>query len=146
MEDYIVAEQHENSRVCLLLIDIDYFKSVNDTYGHDVGDKVLRKVASTIQNNVGTDSVAGRWGGEEFMIAIKGKSLTEALALAEKIRNDVSSQDYSPVKRVTISIGLIEARSDESVTDVYKRVDHALYNAKETGRDRVSTVYSNVEL
>ena len=138
MADYIESEENTNKNICILLIDIDHFKDVNDTYGHEVGDQVLRKVAATIQRHVGLNSVAGRWGGEEFMIAIKNKTMQEALRMAEEIRSAVANENYDPVKNLTISVGLIETKPDENIKQVYKRVDDELYNAKKSGRNRVS--------
>ncbi len=129
--------------VCFLLIDIDFFKKVNDKYGHEAGDKVLVWLAGILKNEVrGTDYVI-RWGGEEFLIIITGCAVDNAERIAEKIRASVESSDNGVCKS-TISIGVSEyVGGDYSVC--VKQADDALYQAKNTGRNKV-VVYSADEL
>jgi len=129
--------------VCLLLLDIDYFKNVNDSYGHIVGDRVLKAVSNTLVNTVkGRDKVA-RIGGEEFAILLPDTMLTGALSVAEDLRKRVEVQriplDSASREQagITISLGLAAYHKGESKEDFYHRCDQALYRAKREGRNRV---------
>ncbi len=122
--------------LCLMMLDIDYFKRVNDNYGHQTGDRVLSAVSKLIQLNIRDNDYAGRYGGEEFMILLPDIRLMEAYDIAEKIRKSI--QNYSFTKKnlnVTISIGLTEYHS-EDVKAFVNRADTLLYRAKENGRNR----------
>ncbi len=124
----------------LILIDIDHFKEVNDSYGHLVGDQVLVNLVTLLQTNIrDTDSLA-RWGGEEFVILCPGINGGQALQLAEKIRAVVSKHDFRPVGHITLSIGATELLPGESFDQGILRADEALYRAKENGRDRAELV------
>ncbi len=122
--------------LCLMMLDIDYFKRVNDNYGHQTGDRVLSAVSKLIQLNIRDNDYAGRYGGEEFMILLPEIRILEAYDIAEKIRKSI--QNYSFTKKnlnVTISIGLTEYHS-EDVKAFVNRADTLLYRAKENGRNR----------
>lgn len=123
----------------LLLLDLDYFKAINDTYGHVQGDEVLRRVANTLATHLrGADAVA-RWGGEEFVALAPKTPLRGALELAERLRLAVSETELPQgIPAITASIGVAEWVSGESAEGLLARVDRALYRAKETGRNRVS--------
>lgn len=135
MEAFVEEGHNELEPIFVFLLDIDYFKQVNDNYGHDIGDMVLRKVAAILKNHMDDDCVSGRWGGEEFMIVARHISKTMALDLAESIRRDVSSSSYDPVTSLTVSIGIVEMAPGDNVLDLYKKVDKALYHAKKAGRN-----------
>ncbi|UYG00250.1 MULTISPECIES: GGDEF domain-containing protein [unclassified Halomonas] len=122
----------------LIMLDIDFFKAINDSHGHDVGDQVLAKLGQLLTQNLRKVDVCARWGGEEFMILAPETSLEQAVQLAEKIRCCVRQTRFPEAGQVTISLGVVEARLNESQKSVMKRVDDALYIAKEQGRDRVS--------
>ena len=127
----------------LLALDIDHFKAVNDTHGHDVGDKVLQEFAQRILNEVrGVDLVA-RTGGEEFIVVLPNTSVSQGAEIAERIRENVVSTSFElgedmPTLAVTVSIGVstLDDPADEP-DDILKRADLALYDAKNTGRNRV---------
>ncbi len=129
--------------LCLLLIDIDHFKRFNDTYGHQVGDLVLKLLAAVLKSNVKGQDLPARYGGEEFAIILPNTPLPGALKLAETIREDVARKDLternagSAAGRVTVSIGAACWRQGEPPTDLIRRADQALYKAKEAGRNRV---------
>ena len=137
MEDFVEESKYENDPIYVFLMDIDYFKKVNDTYGHEIGDNVLRKVAAVLKEHMHEDCLSGRWGGEEFMIVARHITRAMALDLAEKIRKDISEVSYDPVPKLTVSIGIVEMVSTDTVLDLYRRVDKALYQAKKAGRDCV---------
>jgi two-component system cell cycle response regulator len=123
------------------MIDLDRFKSVNDRFGHDAGDRVLREVAARVADLVRPGDVVGRLGGEEFIVLCVDADAEQGLALAERIRSAVAATVTvgTPPQPVTVSIG-VAARpptGDHVVDDVRRRADAALYRAKQTGRDRV---------
>lgn len=127
----------------LLMLDIDRFKLLNDTYGHLVGDEVLRLVAKTLQRSTkGNDEVA-RYGGEEFAIILPNTSLKGAVAAAENIRSEFESNSLKRkstgeyIGAVTVSIGAAHFNNGEDITSLIQRADEALYHAKENGRNQV---------
>lgn len=128
-----------NSSLCLMMLDIDYFKRVNDNYGHQTGDRVLSAVSKLIQLNIRDNDYAGRYGGEEFIIILPDIQLIEAYDIAENVRKSI--QNFSFTKKnlnVTISIGLTEYHS-EDVKAFVNRADTLLYRAKENGRNRTES-------
>jgi diguanylate cyclase (GGDEF)-like protein len=132
-----------HSDLSVISFDIDLFKSINDQYGHNLGDKVIQSVASTIQNNCRDSDSVFRFGGEEFLILLPRTSATEAIKLAEKIRNAIAnSPTYSDklIIEITASAGVSQLNSQETnIESALKRADDALYQAKEQGRNRVIT-------
>jgi len=123
----------------LILLDIDHFKLVNDTYGHLTGDQVLSKVAGLIGAHIRETDVAGRWGGEEFLIVCPHTDTDGAAATAEHLRAVIEGGQFPEVPAVTASFGVAVARKDEGLTSLMKRADDALYEAKQNGRNRVVT-------
>jgi diguanylate cyclase (GGDEF)-like protein len=139
----IENEKERTARVgnlfCLCLLDIDHFKRINDTYGHQAGDTVLREFAATVQRQIRDSDSFGRYGGEEFLLMLPETSIDEALALAERVRANIARLGFSelPELAVTVSIGVAEFRIDESIAQTVARADEALYQAKSGGRNRV---------
>jgi len=126
--------------VSVLLLDLDHFKQVNDTYGHSVGDEVLKVIAKTVQSRIRGSDVAVRYGGEEFILFLPGSSPREAELVAERVRFTVASFDatfIAPQLKLTVSIGLSEYAHGEPWQQVIERADRALYRAKQAGRNRV---------
>lgn len=123
----------------LLIIDVDYFKSVNDTYGHSIGDKVLETLAEQLTVCTRADDIAGRWGGEEFIILLPDTFLNDAAEIAQRIvltmANSSTETGTGPVQ-VTVSIGVVEKLGHESFDQLTVRADQALYQAKSSGRNR----------
>lgn len=124
----------------LIMFDIDNFKKVNDTYGHDVGDAVLMGVSDIITLNVREQDVFARWGGEEFMTIAVESDLEGAKLLAEKMRHKIETTDFGEAGVVTCSFGVTQFKKGESIEEMMKRVDIALYEAKGLGRNRVVTL------
>ncbi len=124
------------SSVSLLILDIDHFKNVNDTYGHDEGDEVLKKIAHTLNDYRRSTDLPSRWGGEEFLILLADTDEGQALLIAEKLRTACSTLTFEKSPSITVSIGIAEAHYDETFDSWFKRVDSALYSAKNTGRNR----------
>ena len=124
----------------LIMIDLDDFKHVNDTYGHKIGDVVLTGLADFLQVALHTEEVryqAGRWGGEEFMVVLPGTTAEKAAAVAENLRNGFAAIEFKGAGRQTMSLGVTEYIPGEDADDLCIRVDDALYEAKRTGKNRV---------
>ena len=133
----IAAYNAKGVPVSLLLFDLDKFKDVNDTHGHDVGDHVLIRISACVERIRRSQDIFARWGGEEFVVLMPQTSLDDALRQAETIRAAVEKIDHSNVGAVTISIGAAQYHTGESVEDWFRRTDQALYRAKKEGRNRV---------
>ena len=123
----------------LIFIDIDHFKKVNDTYGHNVGDQVLLAFAQTLSANTRTHDLLARWGGEEFVLACPETTLENAANLAEKLRRAIETDDWPKQLKITASFGVAQMLPQESPTDFIARADKALYVAKAQGRNCVRT-------
>lgn len=131
----------DNKDISLIIIDIDFFKKINDTFGHDKGDIVLKELAGILKNNIKSDDVLIRWGGEEFLIVLYNCNETQALKIAEKIRKKVESF-ISKVCRITISLGVSSYNGNDYKESINK-ADKALYYAKNSGRNKVVS-YSEI--
>jgi len=134
--------QRKEGELCLVLMDVDHFKLVNDTYGHQRGDMVLSAVAESLQVELRRYDIAARYGGEEFAMVLPGTSLQDGLAVAERVRKAVLEITFPPPLEnlaVTISQGIASLPSPriDSVDAMIKVADEALYRAKEYGRNRV---------
>lgn len=126
--------------LALLMFDLDHFKSVNDTYGHDAGDQVLIGFASLVRRHLDARHSFIRYGGEEFMVTCRGFTLTDAADFADAIRADLCLAVLLPERQITCSIGVsIWHGAEDSLAAFQKRADHAVYQAKETGRNKVVT-------
>jgi diguanylate cyclase (GGDEF)-like protein len=123
--------------MCVIFMDIDHFKQVNDTHGHHAGDEVLRRFAHVVGTNIRATDKLVRWGGEEFLLVCSNTALAQAAALAEKLRLALRQQAWPLELRVTASFGVAEHLPQEEFSDVIKRADDELYSAKQNGRDRV---------
>jgi polar amino acid transport system substrate-binding protein len=129
-----------NYPLSLVLMDVDFFKSVNDTHGHQAGDAVLIHIAETIEGNIRSTDICGRWGGEEFMVICPHTDLKGALSLAEHLRESIAQQTFPHVITQTGSFGVAQYRNNDSEADLIARADRAMYLAKEGGRNRVESV------
>jgi len=131
--------------LAVMVLDIDHFKAINDTYGHDAGDKVLKEFAERISNSVRGIDLACRYGGEEFLVAMPDTDLAFASVVAERLRQEISELKFHlhagrEALTVTVSIGLASTENgpeDDSAQKLIKRADEALYEAKTNGRNRV---------
>lgn len=127
-----------NNHLSLVLLDIDFFKVVNDTHGHQIGDQVLKEIASIIMQDVREHDTAVRWGGEEFLILLPETDLEGAKIVAEKIRNSISEKPLTNKKlNITASFGITIMNDKDTEESFIARTDEALYEAKENGRDKV---------
>ncbi|MFT5542014.1 MAG: diguanylate cyclase (GGDEF)-like protein, partial [Arenicella sp.] len=128
----------DNTPFCLLLIDFDYFKKLNDTLGHEVGDRVLVDGSQKMTSAVRTQDYVGRWGGEEFLILLNNTTISEAKDIAEGVRvviSELISQNIGT--KVTVSIGVSQFLANETIEKSINRADEALYRAKDSGRNCV---------
>lgn len=132
-QNHLPAQQ----QFSLLLVDTDHFKNINDLFGHLKGDEVLIALSRTLEACGREEDLVFRWGGEEFVILLPRTSLETALLIAESIRSAVSRITIPGLPRFTVSIGVARHTPGESIDDLFKRVDDALYRAKNDGRNKV---------
>ncbi|WP_298753479.1 ammonium transporter [uncultured Arcobacter sp.] len=124
----------------IAILDIDKFKDVNDTFGHDVGDTILKELSALISKKIRQNDIFARWGGEEFILLLQTKDLAIAEKITDKLRSDIEKADFSIVKHITVSFGISNFKTSKQTFDeVFKNADNALYQAKESGRNRVFT-------
>ena len=146
LEEAVQKSREEKSTFSVLIADVDHFKQVNDNYGHLIGDKVLRFVASTFKWCVKGKDMVARFGGEEFSVILMNTDLTGAYSVAEQIRQAVYAgkikdmNSHKMLDQVTISIGIAQFDSSDLPNDLLQRADQALYKAKDYGRNRVELV------
>jgi diguanylate cyclase (GGDEF)-like protein/PAS domain S-box-containing protein len=126
-----------NRKLSMVLLDIDHFKTINDTFGHQVGDSVLKELATLITNNVKKSDIFARWGGEEFVILLPDTSLEGAYLFAEKLRKIIRDFNFTSIGKITASFGVGELNEYENKMTLFEKVDRALYIAKNNGRNRV---------
>lgn len=121
----------------VILLDLDLFKNVNDTYGHDVGDLVLKEISNILKDNIRASDTLGRWGGEEFLIILPKIDIDGAKILAEKLRKEIENYQFTIAGKMTASFGLAYYKKGDDENSIIKRADDALYKAKEIGRNIV---------
>lgn len=130
--------------IALVMLDLDNFKTINDNYGHLVGDMILTRTGSKIKKHIRRSDIACRYGGDEFLIVLPGADRAVASRIAEEIREDILTEtSYSETGeeiKITVSIGITESRIDDSFDGMFLRADAALYQAKSTGRNRIETL------
>jgi len=137
LKQYDDAKKLPQKLLCLIMIDIDNFKKINDTFGHAVGDQILKSSSQLLKNKArNTDSVI-RWGGEEFLIIVSDSRLKDAMEFAERIRRSIEQHTHSEVGRITASFGVAELQPHEGTVSLLNRADKALYKAKLDGKNRV---------
>jgi diguanylate cyclase (GGDEF)-like protein len=146
-QEIAIAKRQSNS-LCAMMIDIDFFKRVNDTYGHAAGDEVLRQVAGLIKEKLRESDIPSRYGGEEFAVLLPYTHIEEAVVVGERLRAAIESvpvainqdSDTAQEINVTISMGIAEYNGEESGEALFERADKALYEAKTSGRNQVKSV------
>ena len=144
LAEHITHSQADGTSLCLIIADIDFFKKVNDTYGHLVGDNVIRMVAATLKNSIKGKDLAARIGGEEFAILLPDTPVDGAMKLANDIRLAFEGLDLKKkstgesLGKITLSFGVATYREGEAVEDFINRADEALYQSKETGRNKLT--------
>lgn len=126
-----------HSNLSLILMDIDHFKSINDQFGHDTGDMILKQFSQLIEGSVRATDSFGRWGGEEFVLLCPNSRLEQTRIIAEHLRQKINQHSWSEGINISCSFGVAHMKDNENIASVIKRTDLALYQAKELGRDRV---------
>jgi len=145
MQRMHLAVKYYGVRCSIVLIDLDRFKSINDRYGHDVGDQVLIRFAELLKASIPDPHIVGRWGGEEFLMLCKDLTPSQCRDLVEKFRQTVAAAPFPHEIRLTISAGIAMIDSDHAIREVIVRADKALYRAKKEGRDRVECEENGAE-
>jgi diguanylate cyclase (GGDEF)-like protein/PAS domain S-box-containing protein len=130
-----VAQRHERD-LSLIIIDIDYFKNINDNYGHLIGDETLKRMSTIISENIRASDIFGRYGGEEFLIICTQTNKDNAYILAEKIRSIIEKYNFNKIGTKTISLGISSFEKNDTIETLFKKADKALYSAKESGRNK----------
>lgn len=140
LDEAIKYSREVEEDLCLILYDIDHFKKINDNYGHQVGDQVLKHISKIIVDNIGEDNYAGRFGGEEFLVILKNTNKENGLKIANRIREEIGNAHIDSIDvAVTISGGLISNAYMMTAKQMIKKADDYLYKAKNTGRNQTVT-------
>ena len=127
-------------RRAAFFVDLDHFKNINDSYGHQVGDTVLAGIAQLIKEHLRSTDKAVRWGGEEFILIYLETNIDELLTLAEELRTKIDGHRFKTVGHVTVSCGVTLYKNGDTIQSIIKRADNALYMAKSTGRNRIESL------
>ncbi|WP_151952168.1 GGDEF domain-containing protein, partial [Aliarcobacter butzleri] len=139
-EEIFELSKRQNEPFSILLIDIDHFKRINDTYGHLIGDEVLKFVSSNISKLLRKSDILGRYGGEEFIVTLPNTKLDNAKTIAEKINKYIYDNHYVNETynlQLSVSVGIAQIKKETNLTDLIHKADEALYKAKNYGRNRV---------
>jgi len=138
LETELKRSQRYKQPLSIILYDIDFFKKVNDIYGHDVGDSTLMALSDLVQSTLREIDFLGRYGGEEFLIILPNTEIKDALYFAQRLKEKIQSHNFKIIEKLTISAGLVEANPHENIDEIFKRVDNLLYTSKENGRNKIS--------
>jgi diguanylate cyclase (GGDEF)-like protein/PAS domain S-box-containing protein len=130
-----------NTNLSIIMFDIDHFKGINDTFGHDAGDNVLKKLAEIVKKEIRDTDIFARWGGEEFIILLPNTPVNGGAEFAERLRKKIEDTDFTNPETVTVSLGVTAFKTSDTEDSFLKRVDDGLYLAKKNGRNRVRAVY-----
>jgi diguanylate cyclase (GGDEF)-like protein len=141
LEEHLNEERERfgryGSQFCVIMLDVDKFKDINDLHGHATGDEALKIIAEELKNSIRRNDIVGRWGGEEFLIVCPQTSLDGAVILADTLRDKIALIGQTNIAKLTCSFGVAEIKADEQQERLLARADEALYRAKALGRNRV---------
>ena len=138
-EFHIARTEHTESNI-MMMMDVDKFKYVNDIYGHSIGDLVLNQVAQKISLNIRESDIVGRYGGDEFLVILKGTTLDHAKIIAQKIINAIHEININNTAiKISLSIGIVKQLDENEAKDLLEKADKAMYNAKKSGGDKYSS-------
>ena len=146
LEEEVRRVDRYNLPLSIMLFDLDWFKKINDTLGHNTGDKVLQEVAQLLRQNLRTSDPFGRWGGDEFLCLAINSNGDQAVELAERLREALQQHPFSVVKQVTASFGITTYQKGDTPETLIRRADLGLYKAKAGGRNRVEAVIAGITL
>ncbi|WP_432666421.1 GGDEF domain-containing protein [Wukongibacter baidiensis] len=144
LKSQIKISERYNKDLSLLILDIDYFKKVNDEHGHYTGDNVLKELSNIVHENIRQSDVFARIGGEEFALILPETSVENAMILSEKLRSMIERHNFNGVGQITISVGISEFSMGDNPDTIYKKADIALYKAKNNGRNRCEIEVENL--
>ncbi|SFL48336.1 diguanylate cyclase [Halanaerobium salsuginis] len=134
-----IKEAYKNNQsLSLIMFDIDDFKVINDTFGHNVGDQILIEVADLVSRSIRRSDILARWGGEEFLVLAPSSNLAATIRLAERLRENLDTYYFKQVDHVTCSFGVTELQPDDDIGSLIERADQALYRSKNNGKNQVS--------
>lgn len=137
---WLEDEVRRCQNLSIIYFDIDHFNQINDEYGHDVGDHILKEFTSVVKLHIPPNDLFARWGGEEFIIILKHQTLEEAKQLAEKLLQVIANHSFRYVEHLTSSFGVSSFQASDTPQTIMKRADQALYLAKRHGRNNVQTL------
>jgi len=140
MDKEVSRAKRYTHALSLVIVDIDYFKKVNDKFGHKVGDKILNKLSLFIKNRLRGNDFLSRWGGEEFAIILPETNVEQSIEVCEKLRQCINQIEFEDELFISCSFGTTEYKLGESIDNFFLRADKALYKAKELGRNRVENI------
>lgn len=143
---YEMNKRTDTQNLAVIMCDVDFFKQVNDNYGHDIGDRVLKGIGHAIGKCIRKQDSAGRWGGEEFMVILPNTKLKSAKSVAQRIRKTIAELNFEIVGSVTVSAGVAISDDETLMENVYHKADTALYIAKKNGRNRVEVFRDDTDL
>jgi diguanylate cyclase len=146
LEQEVSRAGRHNLPLSILLFDLDWFKNINDSFGHNIGDKILQEVAQELRKNIRTSDPFGRWGGDEFLCLAINSDGKQAVELAERLRDALQRHPFSRVNKVTASFGVTTFQKGDTPETLMRRADVGLYKAKAGGRNRVEAVLAGVTL
>jgi len=136
LKQYVTDKPGAKNTLSLIMLDIDNFKKINDTYGHARGDEILKSSSQLLKSKARNSDNVIRWGGEEFLILLPDTKLPAAMEFAERIRNSIAGENDCEAGKITASLGVAELQNDESGASLLSRADKALYKAKLEGKNR----------
>lgn len=142
MKQGLAEWRHKGKPFSIIMVDLDRFKDINDTYGHAEGDQVLSEVSAVIKQCIRTTDIFARWGGEEFVLVCHDTSLPVAKRIADKVCEAIRQQKIGPEGNLSASIGVATIERGESLDRIFVRVDQAMYRAKQNGRNRVEIAHT----
>lgn len=137
LEEEILKYKRYKTPFSILLLDVDFFKKINDSYGHDKGDFVIKKISTLIQQNSRDTDISARWGGEEFLILVPNSNLEGAVILANNLKQIIEKTDFTTKEKITVSVGVSTFNENLNQEELLKLADNALYKAKNSGRNKV---------
>ncbi|MDQ7043071.1 MAG: cache domain-containing protein [Sulfurimonas sp.] len=135
----IQRAKRNGTLLSVVLFDIDFFKKINDTYGHDKGDSILCELAALTSKSLRNIDFLGRYGGEEFLIVMPDTSLENALTISTRVKENIQNHHFEEGIKVTVSLGLVQLRNNENIDELLKRADELMYTSKENGRNKITT-------
>ena len=137
LKQQIAYSKRYNTPLSIIFFDIDHFKNINDNFGHNIGDHVLKELTSLIKKHLRKYDIFGRWGGEEFVIILPNTSLTKGIKVAQKLKSVIENHKFKYINHLTCSFGVTELKESDTQNSFFQRVDKLMYKAKQMGRNKI---------